>query len=461
MLICKNLTTSGLFRVSDTSSLPLSDLLIAAAGNVQAVMAGQSLTESLAQTPGDRRAATQALVYHAMRQFGFAQAVCAHMVNRVPSDALFRALLLVSIGLLETSLAAQVARKNGQSIPGHWPVYDPHTVVNQAVNAVSSQRRIQPLKALLNGVLRRYGRERDVVRKAVSNDPQARLNYPNWWIRRLRKAYPEAWQSVLDAANVPAPMMLRVNVRKIAPDAFIHKLKEAGMVARHIEGAAVLLETPRPVEQVPGFSNGLFSVQDAAAQQAAVLLGAQQGMRVLDACAAPGGKTAHILELADVDLCALDVDAKRLARVGTNLDRLSLMSDRVTLLHADAANLNAWWDGRHFDRVLADVPCSASGVVRRHPDIRWLRREPDIARTVSLQANILDALWTTVKPGGQMLYVTCSVFPEEGVLQAEHFLNMNSNARRLPSPGQLLPEPYDGVKGLYDGFFFALFAKRA
>ncbi len=446
--------------MSDSSSLPLSDLIMAAARNVQAVMAGQSLTESLAQTSGDRRAAAQALAYHSMRQLGLAQAVGGHMVNRRPPDALFHALLLVSISLLETSMAAQAARKKGQTIPDHWPVYDPHTVVNQAVNAVSSQRRLQPFKALLNGVLRRYGRERDVVRNAVSSDPQARWNYPNWWIRRLRKAYPEAWQSVLEAANVPAPMMLRVNARKIAPDAFVGKLEHVGLSARVIEGAAVLLETPRPVEQVPGFSSGFFSVQDAAAQQAAVLLGAQHGMRVLDACAAPGGKTAHILELAEVNLCALDVDENRLARVGANLDRLSLMSEQVTLQRADAANLDAWWDGRHFDRVLADVPCTASGVVRRHPDIRWLRREADIARTVSLQASILDALWTTVKPGGRMLYVTCSVFPEEGVLQADHFQGTHSDAQLLPSPGQLLPEPYDGLKGLYDGFFFALFAKR-
>jgi 16S rRNA (cytosine967-C5)-methyltransferase len=433
---------------------------MATARNVQAVMAGQSLTESLAQTPVDRRAAAQALAFHSMRQLGLAQAIRSHMVNRTPSDTLFDALLLVSICLLETAMVAQAARKNGQAVPDHWPVYDAHTVVNQAVNAVALQRRLQPFKALLNGVLRRYGREREAVRGAVLRDPQARWNYPNWWIRRLHKAYPDAWQSVLEAANVPAPMMLRVNARKIAPEALVEKLNEDGMRARHIEGAAVLLQTPRPVEQVPGFSAGFFSVQDAAAQQAAVLLSPQPGMRVLDACAAPGGKTAHILELADVSLSALDVDEKRLGRVGDNLDRLSLMSEQVTLQCADAARLKTWWDGRHFDRVLADVPCTASGVVRRHPDIRWLRREADIGRTASLQAHLLDALWTTVKPGGRMLYVTCSVFPEEGVLQARHFQTTHSDAQVLPSPGQILPQPYDGFKGLHDGFFFALFAKR-
>ncbi|MAK55588.1 MAG: hypothetical protein CML17_07065 [Pusillimonas sp.] len=256
-------------------------------------------------------------------------------------------------------------------------------------------------------------------------------------------------------------MMLRVNTQKISPNEFLEKLQEAGIVARLIKGAAVLLETPRPVEQVPGFGAGLFSVQDAAAQQAAVLLEARPGMRVLDACAAPGGKTAHILELADVNLWALDVDQKRLARVGENLVRLSLMSDQVKLCCADAANIDKWWDGQQFDRVLADVPCTASGVVRRHPDIRWLRREADIARTVALQADILNALWTTVKPGGRMLYVTCSVFPEEGIQQARHFQATHSNAQLLPSPGQILPAPYNGSQGLHDGFFFALFAKHA
>jgi 16S rRNA (cytosine967-C5)-methyltransferase len=446
--------------VSDSSSLPLSELILATARNVQAVMAGQSLTESLAQTPADRRAAAQALASHSMRQLGLAQAIRSHMVSRTPSDALFDAILLVSISLLETAMASQAAVAGERTVPAHWPVYDAHTVVNQAVNAVGSQRRLQPFKALLNGVLRRYGRERDKIRSAVLTDPQARWNYPNWWIRRLRKAYPDAWQAVLEAANVPAPMMLRVNKRKISPGAFLETLKGVGLAGRCIDDAAVLLETPRPVEQVPGFKEGFFSVQDAAAQQAALLLDAQPGMRVLDACAAPGGKTAHILERADVSLCALDVDEKRLARVGENLSRLSLMSDKVSLQCANAASLNAWWDGLHFDCVLADVPCTASGVVRRHPDIRWLRREADIARTVALQASILDALWTTVKPGGKMLYVTCSVFPQEGELQAKHFQTTHSNAELLPSPGQILPAGYDGTKGLHDGFFFALFAKR-
>src|SRR5690606_17436130 len=218
--------------------------------------------------------------------------------------------------------------------------------------------------------------------------------------------------------------------------------------------AGLVLAEARPVTQLPGFAEGWWSVQDAAAQRAATLLAVRDGERVLDACAAPGGKTAHLLELADVDLVALDSDAARLARVEQNLDRLGLWSDRVTLAAADAADLDAWWDGKPFDAVLADVPCTASGIVRRHPDIRWLRRENDVRRTAALQARILDSLWRTVAPGGRLLYVTCSVFPMEGVRQALAFLQRHSDALRLDAPGQLLPVAVDATPAAqHDGFF--------
>ena len=185
-------------------------------------------------------------------------------------------------------------------------------------------------------------------------------------------------------------------------------------------------------------------------------------MRVLDACAAPGGKTAHLLELAELDLLALDVDAQRLARVGENLDRLGLRSDRVQLISAAAQDLDAWWDGKPFDAVLADVPCTASGIVRRHPDIRWLRRQEDVATTARLQRRILDALWKTVAPGGHLLYVTCSIFPAEGVRMALDFDRRHDDAQRVTSaPGQLLPVAADTTEQTdQDGFFYALFAKQ-
>lgn len=441
--------------------LPLSELILATARNVQAVLAGRSLTDSLSQTPTALRSATQALAFHSMRQLGLAQGIRQHMVRRAPEDPLFDAVIMVSVCLLETAMAAEQRRKKGQRVPSDWPVYDAHTVVNQAVVAVASQRKMHMFKGLLNGVLRRYGREREEVLSAVLKVPKARWNHPDWWIRRMRKAYPDHWQSILQCANVPAPMTLRVNVRKISVSGFVQLLKDKGILVRLAGAAGVVLEAPRPVDQIPGFERGLFSVQDEAAQQAALLLEPENGMRVLDACAAPGGKTAHLLELADIELYALDSDAKRLLRVQDNLQRLGLLSEQVALKCADASNLTGWWDGQPFDLVLADVPCTASGVVRRHPDIRWLRREADIARTCALQQRILNALWKTVRPGGRLLYVTCSLFPEEGVMQARHFLASHADAQALPSPGQLLPECDDEKGGLRDGFFYALFAKPA
>ncbi|MNI56748.1 Ribosomal RNA small subunit methyltransferase B [compost metagenome] len=236
----------------------------------------------------------------------------------------------------------------------------------------------------------------------------------------------------------------------------------AGLAAQPVGQAGVVLGSPKPVTQLPGFAEGWWSVQDAGAQLAAELLAPTDGMRVLDACSAPGGKTAHLLELADIDLVALDADGERLERVEQNLDRLGLASKRVHLEAADAADLDAWWDGKPFDAVLADVPCTASGIVRRHPDIRWLRRENDVRRTATLQARILDSLWKTVAPGGRLLYVTCSVFPIEGARQALEFLQRHPEAQRLDAPGQLLPVALNATPvEQHDGFFYALFAKQS
>jgi 16S rRNA (cytosine967-C5)-methyltransferase len=219
--------------------------------------------------------------------------------------------------------------------------------------------------------------------------------------------------------------------------------------------AGLLLGRPVPVERLPGFFEGLASVQDLGAQQAAPLLDVRPGMRVLDACAAPGGKSAHLLELAAIELLALDSDAARLARVRENLDRLGLAAE---LKAADCRRLADWWDGRPFERVLADVPCSASGVVRRHPDIKWLRRDADIDGFAATQAQILEALWLVLAPGGRLLYATCSVFPEENALRVAAFAARHVDCRRLPMGGaperQLLPQAE------HDGFFYALLEKR-
>ena len=441
---------------SDTPHLapPLSAVLLSSARVVEDVLEGRSLTDALADVDGALRPAAQAVSFHAMRYLGWADAVGRELVQRYP-NVLFESLLLVSLTLLKAEGEAAAA------LPG-MPVYAPHTVVDQAVTAASSNRSLASFKGLLNACLRRFLRERAALDAAVADSPEAEWNHPGWWVKQLRVAYPQQWQEILRAANVPAPLTLRVNRRRASREQVLAAFQDAGLAAEAVGQAGLVLATPRPVTQLPGFAEGWWSVQDAGAQLAAELLAPKDGMRVLDACAAPGGKTAHLLELADIDLLALDADADRLVRVGQNLDRLGLAGERVRLQAADAADLDAWWDGKPFDAVLADVPCTASGIVRRHPDIRWLRRENDVRRTATLQARILDALWRTVAPGGRLLYVTCSIFPIEGTRQALEFLQRHPEAQRLDAPGQLLPVAVDATPAAQrDGFFYALFAKQS
>jgi 16S rRNA (cytosine967-C5)-methyltransferase len=250
-------------------------------------------------------------------------------------------------------------------------------------------------------------------------------------------------------------LTLRVNRRKSGVAEYVQALAAAGIAATPIGPDAVRLEQPVPVAQIPGFAEGVVSVQDAAAQHAGALLDVRDGMRVLDACAAPGGKTGHILERADVDLLALDADARRLPRIEDNLQRLQL---DATLRVGDASRKD-WWDGSSFDRILADVPCTASGIVRRHPDIRWLRRKGDAAQLATLSARILDNLWQMLGPDGKLLFVTCSLWPQESEMQAAAFAVRNQ-AIRLPAPGQLLPTADTIPQGQdHDGLFYALFQK--
>lgn len=469
---------------SRTGRISLSDTMLAAAQNVQAVLAGRSLSDTLAATDASLRASVQAVSFHTMRRLGTATALREILVPRKPPNALLDALLKVALALLDTAVQAAepgVAASLGREVP----VYAPHTVVDQAVRAAGRHKKLQPFKGLVNGVLRRFLRERPHILAQAMENPEAQHNHPLWWVERLQQAYPLQWQSLLEAANRPGPMALRVNARKARVDHVLDAFKQAGIEAWSPQPDAIVLTEPRPVHALPGFDEGWWSVQDLSAQQAGRLLPVANGMRVLDACAAPGGKTAHLLERADLELTALDSDPERLKRVEQNLNRLGLYHDGVQLKCADAANLEAWWDGRPFDAILADVPCTASGVVRRHPDIRWLRRKEDVARTAALQKQIVDALWQTLKPGGHLLYATCSIFPEEGEKQAQAFAKRHADATRLPAPGQILPlsgqKAAAGTKNgvsaglshshdinddmanqaLGDGFFYALFAKNA
>lgn len=432
-------------------SLPLSALLGHTAVALQAVRAGRSLNDALDRTPLPARPGTQALIFAVLRRLGAAQAARRHLAPKAPPPAV-DALLTTALALL-------------------WPGddtgarYAPHTLVNQAVEAAKQSARASA--PFVNAVLRRFLRDRDAVVAAVASDPVATLNHPQWWIDRLRADWPEDWRTVLAADDEHPPMTLRVNARRTTPAAYVARLQAAGLDGTVVGPHAVRLAKPAPVHELPGFADGDVSVQDAAAQLAAPLLigdGLPAGARVLDACAAPGGKTAHLLELADLDVLALDSDAERLRRVGDTLGRLGLSAGTTA---ADAGDTSAWWDGRPFDAILLDAPCSASGIVRRHPDVRWLRRPGDIPALAEIQGRLLDALWPLLAPGGRLLYCTCSVFRAEGDAGIDAFLQRQralGPVGRPPSPGHLLPRPDnqdlapDGGASP-DGFYYALLTK--
>ncbi|GIX24855.1 MAG: ribosomal RNA small subunit methyltransferase B [Caldimonas sp.] len=429
----------------NSPSLPLSRLLNHTAEAVLAVGRGRSLTETLARVAAPARAGTQALSFAVMRELGRARALRRHLVPRAPAPPV-EALLCTALALL---------------VQGRDSGYDEHTLVDQAVEAAKRQSRTSC--GLVNAVLRRFLRERQACLAAVEADPEARWNHPAWWIQRLRQDWPAEWEALLHAAQQHPPMTLRVNRRRIDREAYARQLAEAGLRCHPLGEVGLVLDRPRPVEQIPGFAQGLCSVQDLAAQWAAPLLlgmGLPPRARVLDACAAPGGKTAHLLESADLEVLALDSDAQRLQRVRQTLDRLGLQAE---LKVADARHTAAWWDGRPFDAIMLDAPCSASGIVRRHPDIRWLRRPGDIEALAALQRELLDALWPLLRPAGVLLYCTCSVFRAEGQAQIDAFLQRHPQARAHPAPGHVLSVPDNGPRAVadHDGFYYALIEKIA
>jgi len=343
-----------------------------------------------------------------------------------------------------------------------------HAAVSATVDA-AALLGARNARGLVNAVLRRYLREREQLQRAALEVPEARFAHPAWLIDEIRTDYPRESEAVLDANNRAPPMWLRVNLTRTTRAAYLGKLAAAGVPAAAASGVetAVRLAQPLAVEELPGFAAGEVSVQDLSAQRAAPSLELAPGQRVLDACAAPGGKTTHLRELADIDLVALDVDEGRLARVRENLARLRLDGPGISVVAGDAAEPGTWWDGRPFDRILADVPCTASGVVRRHPDAKWLRREADIAGFAQQQQRLLAALWRCLAPGGRLLYTTCSVFREENDVQIERFVEGHGDALRetitFPAAvhregGQLLPS-LPGASHNQDGFFYALLRK--
>jgi 16S rRNA (cytosine967-C5)-methyltransferase len=420
--------------------------LLGAASSLARVRAGAALPQALAgvfesfDAQPQARGAIQDIAYRAMRQLGRTDALIAQLASKAPEPPMLAGLLNCALALLDPA--------QGE------PPYEPFTVVDQAVRAAAAHPDFAHAKAMVNAVLRRFQRERGSLLAAALAQEPARWNYPQWWIDAMRTAYPRGWEGILRAGNEHPPLTLRVNRRKTEVEAYLELLRDAGIGASRVGASAVRLDQAVNVAQVPGFHDGLVSVQDAGAQLAAPLLDVQDGMRVLDACAAPGGKTSHILELADCDLTAVDADPRRLARVGENLGRLGLSANLV----GAGAQERGWWDGRAFDRILADVPCTASGIVRRHPDIRWLRRKSDTLQLATLSAEILDNLWQMLRPNGKLLFVTCSVWPQESEAQAAAFAARHG-AIRLDAPGQLLPTSAAGQD--HDGLFYALFQKKA
>ena len=419
--------------MSDLPATSLAFAFVEAARIDAAVFAGLSLADGLlARVDPVARPAVQDLVYGSLRCYGRGDFILSRLLaSPLPAEEV-RALLLVALHRLETRPDAV------------------HTVVDQAV-AAAGELAEGRFRGLVNGVLRNFLRQQDALRGAVASDAVAQAQHPGWWLARLQKAWPGDWQAIVAAGNAPPPMALRVNRRRIEREEYRARLAAEGIVATPLGEMGLALARPVPVERLPGFAAGLVSVQDPGAQLAATLLDPLPGSRVLDACAAPGGKTAHLLERADLDLLALDVKASRCRRVAENLTRLGL---RASLQAADCARLDTWWDGRPFDAVLADVACTASGVVRRNPDSKWLRREADIASFAAAQSRILDALWRVVRRGGKLLYATCSVFPEENGEQIDRLVANRPDARRAHEE-QILPA------AAHDGFYYCLLEKHA
>ena len=377
------------------------------------------------------------------------EALLAHMLERPLKSADLDVKLALLIGLYQLAYLR---------VP-------PHAAVRETVEACRVLGK-EWAAGLVNAVLRRFDRERPALEAAVADEPTARYAHPQWFIEELKRDWPEHWEQILDAGNARPPLTLRVNRRRAIREDYLARLAAEGIAARACRHAAdgVVLEEARDVSLIPGFAEGLCSVQDEGAQLAADLVDATASMRVLDACAAPGGKTCHLLERNPVlaNLMAVEQDSRRARRIDENLSRLGLSAEVKV---ADATVPATWWDGKPYERILLDAPCSASGVVRRHPDVKARRTRAEVAQAAGLQARLLAALWPLLAPRGKLVYVTCSVFRRENVLQLESFLAGQGDAEALPlqvewgvpaGPGRQVLTGEDGM----DGFYYACVRKR-
>jgi 16S rRNA (cytosine967-C5)-methyltransferase len=416
----------------------------AAATIIAKVLSGRNLNQlinetnaALPQLNPQQRGALQDLSYGTLRYYGQLNNILDQLLLKPVQDMQIRFLLLVALYQLQYTKAAQ------------------HAVVDFAV---TSMRNINPSAGgLVNAILRNFLRKKNELLDIATRTETGRYSYPQWWITEIKSQYEVAAENILLSGNQHPPMTLRINRKQTTTQAYLVLLAQNAINAKIIAPDAIILEQPQNVNKLPGFNEGMVSVQDAGAQYAAQFLDVQNGMLVLDACAAPGGKSAHLLESAEIELVALDKDELRLQRVRDNMQRLHLDAN---ICAGDAAKPADWWDGRKFQRILADVPCSATGVVRRHPDIKWLRRPSDIEHFAGQQQEILAALWPLLQAGGKLLYATCSIFDRENQQVINQFLGLHSDATQLAlsAPdmisGQLLPTD------LHDGFFYALLQKQ-
>ena len=424
--------------------MSLLHIQLLAARSVEEVASGRNLQDVLAAIRAEHpdlspseKGALQDMAYGCQRYRGSLQFMLQQMLEKPISNLHLESLLLVALYQLNHT-------KNA-----------PHAVVNEAVEAIARIGNGR-YRSFANAILRRFLREQAPLNAKCKANDTAKYNYPEWWLKYLKNHYPKHWHNILAATQNPPPMTLRINRRHSNAESYLAELAEAGLSGKALGDYAVRLDAAVPVNALPGFAEGRVSVQDWGAQQAAPLLAPKDGERILDACAAPGGKTGHLLELADCTLTALDIDEGRLNRVQDNLNRLSFPTSpasTVTLKCADAQNLPAWYDGTPFDAVLADVPCTASGVVKRNPDIKWLRRPADALKTARQQEALLDALWQVLRPGGRMLLATCSIFQEENESQLHRFLTRHADAQCSESH-VLIPN------GNQDGFYYALIQKQ-
>lgn len=419
-----------------------------AAQAVDKVFSGSNLNEVLhhiwqtsTQLTPQQRGAIQDITYGTLRYYGQLNAILQQLLKKPIANSTLHYLLATALYQLCYSKAPA------------------HAIVNHAVSAARKITHNSTIAGLINAVLRNFMRQRTALLEHAKSGAVARYSYPQWWIDKLQQQYPQHYKAMLLAGNTHPAMMLRINPLRITVKRYQALLDKQGIRSKWLGNHTVRLVKPVNVEKLPGFFSGLATVQDAGAQLAAPLLDVKTGMRVLDACAAPGGKSTHLVEVVeDIKLTVLDKYEKRLTRLTENFSRLKMTN--YQLICGDAADPAQWWDGQLYDRILADVPCSASGVVNRHPDIKWLRRTDDIASFAQTQLAILTALWPLLAPNGKLLYATCSVFDEENNQVAEEFLATHSDAHRLTcsnkamNNGQLLPGPD------HDGFFYALFQKK-